>query len=278
MAEARCGPQVSKETRCPERLCVERASGSRPPCLPWTTREEAVLREHYPRGGLGACLALLPERTDSAISGRASKLGLRHKADYSGLPKRRYSSSSFIDEAIRDLYLHHPERGAMRALCERLGRPRHWVQRRGRQLGLVRPRWKEPDWQDAEIEILAAHAHQAPETIARYLRAAGYRRTTVAIDVKRKRLACCDTHDPDHYTATGLARVLGIDPKSVTRWIHIGELRARRRGTKRLPQQGGDQHWIHWRDAQAFIAGDPDRIDLRKVDRADFIALLVRRQ
>lgn len=210
MAEARCGPQVYKETRCPERLCVERASGSRPPALPWTTREEAVLREHYPRGGLGACLALLPERTDSAISGRASKLGLRHKADYSGLPKRRYSSSSFIDGAIRDLYLHHPERGAMRALCERLGRPRHWVQRRGRQLGL--------------------------------------------------------------------ARVLGIDPKSVTRWIHIGELRARRRGTKRLPQQGGDQHWIHWRDAQAFIAGDPDRIDLRKVDHADFIALLVRRR
>lgn len=42
----------------------------------WTTREIALLREHYPRGGAVACLPHLPRHTESAIRQKAAELGI----------------------------------------------------------------------------------------------------------------------------------------------------------------------------------------------------------
>lgn len=247
------------------------------PLKPWTTREVQILREHYPTGGAGACLALLPGRSEGAIYARASLEHLRHVAVRRGQPKGpRRSSDTFTDEAIRAVYQSHPEKGAVAALAARIGRRRHWINRRAMQLGLVVPRFKEPAWSEAEIELLATHAHRSAEVIQRIFRDHGHRRTEAAIHVKRTRLECCDTHDPDHFTASSIARLLGVDRKTVTRYIHLGQLRATRRGTKRAERQGGDHHWVHWKDLRTFIRDNAHAVDLRKVDRVAFIELLVR--
>lgn len=43
----------------------------------WTTREIALLREHYPQGGAAACLPHLPRHTARAIRLKANELGLQ---------------------------------------------------------------------------------------------------------------------------------------------------------------------------------------------------------
>jgi hypothetical protein len=42
----------------------------------WTTFEERLLRENYPRGGPKACSTLLPRRSTRAIRQRAYMLGI----------------------------------------------------------------------------------------------------------------------------------------------------------------------------------------------------------
>jgi hypothetical protein len=43
---------------------------------PWSPKEEAVLRAHWPKGGMAAVIDLLPGRSRSSIHGRVEKLGL----------------------------------------------------------------------------------------------------------------------------------------------------------------------------------------------------------
>lgn len=239
----------------------------------WTTAEEQILREHYPRGGLTACLPLLPNRSHAAIYVHAHSLGLHYKPAQAGRPRQKYFLDTFIETAIRDVYENHPEKNAVNDLARRWGRPRWWIARQARNLGLVVPRLKEPPWSPQEDALLHEIAHRHPEAIARAFRARGWRRSATAIVVRRKRLEL-DTTDPDHYTANTLARLMGVDAKVVTYWIGVYGLPAVRRGTERLPQQGGDQWWIARIALRRWIGANPERIDLRKVDRLWFIELL----
>ena len=45
---------------------------------PWTPEEDAIIRHHYPAGGLKACKRRLPHRSAMAIQQRANRLGLRY--------------------------------------------------------------------------------------------------------------------------------------------------------------------------------------------------------
>src|SRR3546814_1003769 len=78
-----------------------------------------------------------------------------------------------------------------------------------------------------------------PGAIAAILRRRGFQRTVTAVVVKTKRLAL-DRTDVDHFTATALAGVMGVDAKTVTRWIEVAGLKAERRGTDRTAAQGGE--------------------------------------
>jgi hypothetical protein len=71
-----------------------------------------------------------------------------------------------------------------------------------------------------------------------------------------------------------LADALGVDVKKVLRWIHRGILRAERRGTERLPQQGGDIWWIPDASVRKFILNFPGEIDLARVEKIWFLNLL----
>jgi len=72
----------------------------------WTTREIAVLREHYVTDGVGACLALLPGRAAKSIYQKAAKLGLPRPSPTGKVRAKRqlYKTTPALDEAIAEVY------------------------------------------------------------------------------------------------------------------------------------------------------------------------------
>ena len=121
--------------------------------------------------------------------------------------------------------------------------------------------------------ILKKHARHCEEVIQRHLKAAGYKRTAIAIVLKRRRLRLTSTN-LNGYSATGLAMCLGVDGKFVLRAIKDGLLKASKRQTKRTQQQGGDIYWIKENAVKEFIRDNVARIDLAKVDKFWFVDLM----
>lgn len=66
---------------------------------PWTSQEIAILREHYPDGGLDGVADLLPERSWTAIYVMANKIGLRTSV-VANAPEPRLRGPA-LEEAIR---------------------------------------------------------------------------------------------------------------------------------------------------------------------------------
>lgn len=241
----------------------------------WTTAEVKILREHYEKpNGPELCADLLPHRALKSIYQQARRHGL--KAAGIQLNRKRYTTDEFIDAAIIKAYQGTPDAGAITALSKRIMRPRRWIYDRALKLGVVQPRIKESAWTKEELELLEQHAHKAPQVIARIFRTKGYKRTPTAIMVKRKRLQL-DTRDYDHYTAREVGRLMGVDGKTVTRWIELYGLPAKRRGTRRTEGQHGDEWRISVHALRSWIAHNAAHVDLRKVDRFWFIDLLTNR-
>lgn len=241
----------------------------------WTTAESAIVREHYAAGGPDACLPLL-DRTRSAIHQHARGLGLKAPKHWRGIVP--YTSSEFIDAQIRRVYQNAPSRGDVTALAKRIDRPRHWVSRRAVALGLVLPRFKDLPWSDTELDILAETTHLRPEQTARRLKRAGYTRSVTAVVVKRKRQGM--RQERDSYSARELAGLMGVDGKTVARWISLGLLQATKAGTKRTEIQGGDEWRISPKQVRAFVIENLNTVDLRKIEPAKhwFVDLLANTQ
>lgn len=240
----------------------------------WTGREIKLLRQHYPLGGVPACLPELTGRTASAIYNRANMEGLGAPASAKhDFRRQRWTKSEAIDAVIRRAYQATPTKGDIQRCAKAVGRPRWWVSRRATAMGLVVPRFKGLPWTEAENELIQSAAHRDPTTIRRMLTSKGFARTETAITVQLKRLGA-NCEDPDHFTACGLGKVMGVDSHVIAGWIGKGWLRAKRRGTERVAEQGGDQWWIHRRDVRAFIVENVAAVDLRKVDKFWFIDLL----
>ena len=153
--------------------------------------------------------------------------------------------------------------------------PGWWLKRQASKLGISRPAKKEPPWTDGETALLREHHARQPEFIQRRLREAGYQRTLLAITIRRRRLHL-SPRPPDYYTATEVARLMGlVDGGTVAYWIKAGWLDASRKETERTEKQGGDFHWIHERDLRAFILDNPHLVDLRKVQDTEWFIDLV---
>lgn len=243
--------------------------------IPWTNIEVETLKRVYPSGGPEAAAAALPSRGYSGVVGKASGLGLK----FEGVrrrpnPKRIYFVTPQIDAAIARGYQTAEAgklRGAINQLALDLGKPRWWISRRATEMGIVHPRKKEGPWKPEEDAILEANRWRSPKVIRARLLRAGFTRTETAVAVRRKRIHSGDLADPFHVTATGIAKLLGIDSHWITRRIESGELKAEKRGTARTEQQGGDMWWIKKSDLWTFIVENAALIDLRKVDRTWFI-------
>lgn len=244
----------------------------------WTGKEERLLREHYPAGGVPECLPLLPGRTASSIYNRAGQLGLRSTptVKQNGFPRERWASNEQIDRLIVEVYQRVPKKNDINRLAATLNRPRWWVSARARRLGCVAPRFKQPPWTEAEDELIATYAARHPSTIVRTLKRHGFNRTETAIVVRLKRIgqARGRNADPDHYTANALAKLFGVDRKGVGAWIAKGWLKAGKRGTDRTEANGGDEYWIHRREVRRFIIENVSAVDLRKVDKFWFVDVL----
>jgi hypothetical protein len=238
----------------------------------WTGRELMILREYYPKEGLAGCVPRLPGRTASAIYGTANKQKLKSPITPAEKPKR-YVSTAAIDEDIRRVYAAGATREALRRLSFLHSRPRRWITNRALSLGLSTPRFKEPRWSPAEDAILADNAHKHPKNLAKMMVKQGFHRTPCAIKVRIKRLGFC-TEDPNHYTATGLGGLMGVDIKSVTAWIAKGWLKAKRRGTERVEAQGGDQWWISRQSVRAFIVDNTAAVNVGRCDKFWLVDLL----
>ncbi|WP_200957841.1 hypothetical protein [Mesorhizobium sp. Root157] len=239
----------------------------------WTGREEKLLRQHYPSGGVSACLAVLPGRTASSIYNRVGILGLRMPGNDGKVHERQHwQTTDQIDAIIIRTYQTKPDKRAVQHCAQVVGRPRWWVSKRALKLGLVAPRFKEPVWSEAEIGVVTDQAHKNPRTIQKALKRAGYARTETAIVVKLKRLGA-DRADPDHLNANQLASVMGVDRKTVGSWIAKGWLKAKRREATSLD----DFWWIHRKDVRRFVIDNVAAVDLRKVEKFWFVDLLAGR-
>jgi hypothetical protein len=242
----------------------------------WTGREEMILRNAYPVGGLPDCLEKLPGRSAKSIYQRAGLLGLQSPGEATrGTPRQHHATNDYIDGLIARTYQNNPDTGAIKKLARTIDRPRSWIRSRAVKLGCALPRFKSPPWVAAENEIIAENAHLGPAALQRRLVRAGYQRTETAIVVQLKRLGA-STEDPDHYSARGLAVLFGVDVKVVTGWILKGWLKAAKRGTARTEQQGGDEWWISRRQVRRFVVESVQVIDFRKLDKVWLIDLLTR--
>lgn len=241
----------------------------------WTNKEASVISKYYPSGGAKACMPMLPDRTKGSIYQQARKMGLMF-GDNKPRPRKIWESSDAIDRIISECYQNKTEKAAVKKLARKIDRPYWWVKKRASFLGVAQPvlqENREQEWSKDEIELLEKNSYKKPDVIARIFRNKGHNRTATAIVVKRKRLQC-DTTDIDHYTATQLASEFGVDIKVITRWIERGWLTAKRRGTSRTEQQGGDMWWIKRKHVRDFVVESIGVIDIRKVDKVWFVDLL----
>jgi hypothetical protein len=244
---------------------------------PWYASEEKTLRDCWAACGTqAAALELarsrLVERSPAAIYQRAQRLGLagNRPERKRGRIKQIWEPSEVIDQAIRQAYQGVAGRKGAAAVGRQYGRPAWWVARRAAQLGLSQPRGKEPPWTDAECDILREREGQQLHTIRAALKKAGFARTETAIRVKLLRLSLTTAiDDPDWFTAPQLGEVFGVDGQTVARGVEKGWLKARDVG------KSGQSYWrIRRSDARKFVFAHPEAVDLRKVERFGFLALL----
>lgn len=173
---------------------------------------------------------------------------------------------------IRKVYQTATGNGEVRQLAAELGLPYWKVRRYAAEQGWVPTIHKEPDWTPAELRLLEANAYRSPERIKQTLKKAGFRRSLTGIILKRKRMRLLQNLGGQ--SATGLAGCFGVNPSTIIYWIDRGWLKAMRRGTQRLPQQGGDIWFITDKVVRQFILAYPEVVDLRKVDKLWFTDLL----
>jgi hypothetical protein len=144
------------------------------------------------------------------------------------------------------------------------------VNRRARAIGLAHT--KEAYWSQTEEWVLQRWGHLTDAAIRTKLEKAGYKRSLTAVNLKVRRLRI--KQNLDGYSANRLAEAFGIDRHIIARWIRLGYLRAERRGTARTEAQGGDMYWIRRDDVRTFILGNPEEVDLAKVEKIWFLDLI----
>jgi hypothetical protein len=240
----------------------------------WTEEENEILRKYFPTGGLPATGVHLPNRTRSSIYRQAGVLGLRRE----GRQRTRavVPAPADADETIKARWPELRGRGAVAAFAAELGVPRWWLSQRARKLGLTVAHKKEPPWTAAEDALMRKAPLHDLDRCAEMFAEHGFRRSPTAIGVRAKRLELSRRATRETLSGTQVARILGLDNKTVTAWCVAGDLKAARRGTKRLPQQGGDVWDVQPADLRAFVIDNLARIDIRKVEKVSFVDLLTR--
>lgn len=237
----------------------------------WSEDEKAIVRRYYPEGGVAPCLAHLPNRTATTIYQQAGKMGLkapgaRREMGYAKPPEN-------FDEILREEWPKLTGRGAVTAFADRLNISRRLLYVRALNLGLTLPHKKEPNWTEAENALMKRVPLHDTVKASRIFREHGFQRSPTSIMVHAKRVGLSRRYK-ETLSATSAARILGCDAKNLS--LKCGkELKATKRKTQRLPQQGGDPWSITRADLRQYVIDNLERIDIRKVDKLAFVDLLV---
>lgn len=233
----------------------------------WTTQEYAIVDATYPESGsTGAIAALIQAgytRTPAQVKAAAHRRGLRCHKGYV-----KFQGNPMIDRAIISAYQrrHRGEKGAIKACAQRWGVTYGWLRWRALHLGVVKPMAARM-WSAEEESILAETIDMGLKFAQARLRAAGYQRSQSAI-LEHKWVLDIQAEHPDLLTAAGVARMLGVEGKTVGRWIRGHGLNARKRRLQTPADVDGDpQNWaIHRADLAKFLRDHPTLWDLRRVN------------
>lgn len=185
-----------------------------------------------------------------------------------------YQHTLTTDALIREAYdklRRFGNRRVLPALRDKLGWPKHVINKRGRELGLTRT--KEKPWSAKEQALLEKWAHLGLPRIRLKLRQAGFQRSETGIKLKMRRMLITqDTHD--YFSPTKIALAMGIDSHKVMTWIRRGWLRAEKKGTVRTAQQGGDSYLVHRNELRRFLLNHPDEYELGPAEKFWYIDLV----
>jgi len=151
--------------------------------------------------------------------------------------------------------------------------PRQYVRRIASENGWAKP--KITDWSPREEEYLMekypAKGFVAIQNGLRRING-GVTRTRTAIVVKVKRLHINKRNGG--LTMRMMEALLGVDHHKIERWLASGLISAKRKGTDRLPVQGGDMWHFEIKKIRDFIINHPEEIDVRRVEPVNFIHLV----
>lgn len=190
------------------------------------------------------------------------------------MTRRAHLHVSDEDIAARWASYDGEKRGAVRALADGLGVPRHWVSQRLMQMGLTAPHKKEPNWTAAEDALIPTLPLHNPKRAATIMRAHGYVRTPTAIVIRARRLEISRRASHDTFSAAQAANIVGIDPKTIGQHCEQGLISAEKMDDARTPQQGGHRWAIKPDALRAYVREQIASIDLRRVDKLAFFALI----
>ncbi len=100
----------------------------------------------------------------------------------------------------------------------------------------------------------------------------GVMRSRTAIIMKKKRLHI--NKRSGGLTMRMMEDLLGCDHHKIERWMALGILKAKRKGTDRTDVQGGDMWHFEPRRIREFVINNPEEIDIRRVEPMNFIHLI----
>lgn len=238
----------------------------------WTEAESEIMRQHYPVSGAQGCLALLPGRLLAGVYGQAKKMGLKAPSMTKG-PRRSWKITPELEGRIVEHWPNLEGKGSVRDFAMELGIPRHVLTNAAIKLGLTMPHRKEPTWSAAEDALMAKVPLHDPHRCSVIFREHGYRRSPSGITCRARKLGISRRYTAT-LSATAASKILGVDSKVITRWCIDGDLKAVKRETQRLPQQGGNPWSIDRADLRQFVIDKIERIDFRKVDKFELVTLL----
>jgi hypothetical protein len=151
--------------------------------------------------------------------------------------------------------------------------PRWYIRRIASEKGWSRT--KIADWTAEEEEWLAENyprkGYVALQNGLKRING-GILRTPCAIILKKKRLGI--NKRSDGLTMRMMEDLFGVDHHRVERWMNLGMLTAKRKGTDRTEANGGDMWHFEPKILRAFVINHPEEVDLRRVEPLNFINLL----
>ncbi len=181
------------------------------------------------------------------------------------------------DDLIRGLYAKKRKRGDVKALGEVLGLTTNQVNAIARNLNCYDSRWKRRTFQPAEDMIIEQLAGRSAADIKRALQREGFKRSIDSIVRQRYNLGLdprAERKASNILNTVGVADAFCVSSNTVARWIQRGQLRCKR-ATAVEGTEGMLRYEIRPDDLRAFLASNPDSINLKTVPQGKFLAALL---